>query len=158
MASSFYYLALYQQEAELEQKLRRWIDELRPIYNHFCSDFNGNIDGLNRTLDSLQEGLLSGVQDADIYANNVNNLDEENEPGISSDRYLSQTDSDLQEELNDLETKRQTAERNRDSYYQSYLAAKAREEEEARRAREAAEAAAKQAEAQAKAAAKVAGH
>lgn len=160
MAGSFYYLAMYHKEDEREKELRRWIAELRPIQNDLGSDFDGNINSLNRKLDSLQEDLLAGVTEAGPYTfkGNVNSLDTETEPVVGDSRNsLSQADSDLSGELSDLENKRRTAEQNRDSYYQSFLAAKAREEEEARRAREAAEAAAWEAEAQAKAAAQVAG-
>ncbi len=127
MASSSYYYDLYKTKKAEVSKYEDYIDDLQDIYNNFSNYLNDKISNVNNEIDDLESDMAKAVRYNSVFTAVVNNLDDEKQPYLSSDSYLSKAKTELSEEITSLKSKKNTAEDKRDYYYTKYQEAKAEE-------------------------------
>lgn len=124
MASSSYYYSLYTQYKAEVSNLQKNIEALTKIVNGISSDYYDEQSNVNRELNDLKEDLQKAVRHDNTWNTIASKCESYKEKSSSADSNLNSASSYLNEEIRSLNSKKSTAESNRDQAYRDYESAK----------------------------------
>lgn len=130
MASSSYHYGKYQEYKKLAQRYEKNISTLTGIKNDLTGSFYDEQGDVNKELDDLKEDLNKAVRHNPKFSVIASGCAAYKEKSTTADGCLNNAVVALEDEIASLNTKKITAEQNRDTEYQNYQEAKRREEEE----------------------------
>ncbi len=134
MADSGYYKRLFEQCEREVREYENHIAQLRKMINSFYQDFCSEQGEINGKLDCLCRALGQAVRCNTRFSAAAAGGGEGRQVSAAADAQLKEAVSALENELSELNRKKDQAASLKDSYYRSYLNAK---EEERRAALEA---------------------
>ncbi len=127
MANSSQYYNWYKQERDKADNYSKNINELQNIKNALSNNFNDEQSNVNGEFEDLKGDMNNAVRHDVSFDIIVNECYSHKEKGTTADTYLSGAITDLENEIASLNSKRSTAESNRDYNYRKY---KEKKEEE----------------------------
>ncbi len=120
MASSTYYYNQYKNYKKQAKEYGDNISELQKIYNSVTNDLYGKIQPVNNEIDNLVDDLKKSVRNNGSFDSSTNSLYSKKEKGVTADHYMRTVVSELQDEINELNRKKNDAEDDRDYNYNLY--------------------------------------
>lgn len=134
MADSGYYRRLFEQYEGQVREYEKNIATLQKIVNDFYNNLEDEQKGINRRLERLADDLGRAVRRNTKFTAEAARCDEGRQEAVTADAKLKEALSALENELSELNRKKDQACQMKDSCHRSYLNAK---EEERRAALEA---------------------
>lgn len=131
MASSSYYYSLYTQYKKEAKDLSRNISDLQKIKNSLTGDFYDEQGNVNQELNNLKDDLNKSVRHDSKFTYIAGECENYKEKSTTSDANLNNAVISLENEISSLNTKKNSAEQKRDSYYRQYVSAKEEERQKA---------------------------
>lgn len=128
---SSYYNDLYKQYKKEADGYQKDIRMLTDIRDRISGDFRDEQNSVNKELSDLRSDLEKAVRHDAVFSSNASGCETFREKSASSDRYLAETLTALENEIAALNGKKAEAERNQSDSYSQYQTKKEEERREA---------------------------
>ena len=124
MANSTYHYSQYQSYKSQAIGFGKNVKTLERIKNSLTSDFYDEQEAVNRKLNELKDDLKQAVRHDAKVDTIANDCELYKEKSTTADKNLNGAVVALENEIASLNSKKTTAEQNRDTQYQNYTTAK----------------------------------
>lgn len=120
MASSSYYYRKYKDYRDKVKTLKNQITKLNDIKNSLINNFYDEQSNVNKEINDLKDELKESIRHDSKFNTIASGYNKYKEKVSTADKSLGSTAEAIDSEISNLNSQKQTAERNRDSYYQKY--------------------------------------